>query len=186
MILLYTNAKALESANVETVIVFRTLSIFATAYGDFRQLTPFPHHISIILLISCDCDAGSWTEACPILQLSEHSASWCWARSATYSAIKDSRCLAVTHLPKTSQFLPVTIRLVRILHVCACARARTHARMYDCMRGIACQHALFYRANLRTCAFAASFRRAYQAIKCVYVCVCARAPVCASVYQCVY
>ncbi len=36
MILLYTNAKALESANVETVIVFRTLSIFATAYADFR------------------------------------------------------------------------------------------------------------------------------------------------------
>ena len=37
MILLFTNAKALESANVETVIVFRTLSIFATAYGDFRS-----------------------------------------------------------------------------------------------------------------------------------------------------
>ncbi len=36
MVLLFTNAKALESANVETVIVFRTLSIFATAYGDFR------------------------------------------------------------------------------------------------------------------------------------------------------
>jgi hypothetical protein len=122
MILLYTNAKALESANVETVIVFRTLSIFATAYGDFRQLTPFPHHISIILLISCDCDAGSWTEACPTLQLSEHSASWFWARSATYSAIKDSRCLTVTHLPKTSH---VTIRLVR-------ARARMHACTIAC------------------------------------------------------
>ena len=33
---LFTNFKALESANVETIIVFRTLSIFATAYGDFR------------------------------------------------------------------------------------------------------------------------------------------------------
>jgi len=38
MILLFTNAKALESANVEAVIVFRTLSIFVTAYGDFRLL----------------------------------------------------------------------------------------------------------------------------------------------------
>jgi hypothetical protein len=43
MILLYTNAKALESANVETVIVFRTLSIFATAYADFRYT--FEAHI---------------------------------------------------------------------------------------------------------------------------------------------
>ncbi len=34
---LFTNFKALESANVETIIVFRTLSIFATAYGDFRS-----------------------------------------------------------------------------------------------------------------------------------------------------
>ena len=56
MILLFTNAKvasssrpagpsaslllaqALEAANVEAVIVFRTLSIFVTAYGDFRLL----------------------------------------------------------------------------------------------------------------------------------------------------
>ena len=38
MVLLFTNAKALESANVEAVIVFRTLSIFVTAYGDFRLL----------------------------------------------------------------------------------------------------------------------------------------------------
>jgi len=38
MTLLFTNAKALESANVEAVIVFRTLSIFVTAYGDFRLL----------------------------------------------------------------------------------------------------------------------------------------------------
>ena len=37
MVLLYTNAKALEAANVETVVVFRTLSIFVTAYGDFRR-----------------------------------------------------------------------------------------------------------------------------------------------------
>jgi len=38
MLLLFTNAKALESANVEAVIVFRTLSIFVTAYGDFALL----------------------------------------------------------------------------------------------------------------------------------------------------
>lgn len=38
MVLLFTNAKALESANVETVIVFRTLSIFVTVWGDFRLL----------------------------------------------------------------------------------------------------------------------------------------------------
>jgi hypothetical protein len=38
MALLFTNAKALESANVEAVVVFRTLSIFVTAYGDFKVL----------------------------------------------------------------------------------------------------------------------------------------------------
>mmetsp|Transcript_21001 Transcript_21001/g.49894 ORF Transcript_21001/g.49894 Transcript_21001/m.49894 type:complete len:357 (-) Transcript_21001:285-1355(-) len=38
MILLFTNAKALESANVESVIVFRTMSIFVTAYGDIKVL----------------------------------------------------------------------------------------------------------------------------------------------------
>lgn len=38
MLLLFTNAKALESANVEAVVVFRTLSIFVTAYGDFKLL----------------------------------------------------------------------------------------------------------------------------------------------------
>jgi len=38
MLLLYTNAKALESANVESVVVFRTMSIFVTAYGDFKLL----------------------------------------------------------------------------------------------------------------------------------------------------
>ena len=30
--------QALEAANVEAVIVFRTLSLFVTAYGDFRLL----------------------------------------------------------------------------------------------------------------------------------------------------
>uniref|UniRef100_A0A7S0EIW6 Sugar phosphate transporter domain-containing protein n=1 Tax=Hanusia phi TaxID=3032 RepID=A0A7S0EIW6_9CRYP len=38
MILLFSNAKALQAANVEAVIVFRTLSLFVTAYGDFRLL----------------------------------------------------------------------------------------------------------------------------------------------------
>ncbi|EKX53212.1 hypothetical protein GUITHDRAFT_100922 [Guillardia theta CCMP2712] len=38
MLLLFSNAKALEAANVEAVIVFRTLSLFVTAYGDFRLL----------------------------------------------------------------------------------------------------------------------------------------------------
>mmetsp|Transcript_27477 Transcript_27477/g.67828 ORF Transcript_27477/g.67828 Transcript_27477/m.67828 type:complete len:337 (-) Transcript_27477:1022-2032(-) len=38
MALIYTNAKALESANVEAVVAFRTMSIFVTAYGDFRLL----------------------------------------------------------------------------------------------------------------------------------------------------
>mmetsp|Transcript_67789 Transcript_67789/g.141339 ORF Transcript_67789/g.141339 Transcript_67789/m.141339 type:complete len:356 (-) Transcript_67789:59-1126(-) len=38
MVLLFTNAKALESANVESVIVFRTMSIFVTAYGDIKML----------------------------------------------------------------------------------------------------------------------------------------------------
>ena len=33
--------QALESANVEAVIVFRTLSIFVTAYGDFALLQVF-------------------------------------------------------------------------------------------------------------------------------------------------
>ena len=34
----FSYTQALESANVEAVIVFRTLSIFVTAYGDFRLL----------------------------------------------------------------------------------------------------------------------------------------------------
>mmetsp|Transcript_3540 Transcript_3540/g.10329 ORF Transcript_3540/g.10329 Transcript_3540/m.10329 type:complete len:583 (-) Transcript_3540:6-1754(-) len=54
MVLLYTNAKALESANLETVIVFRTLSIFATAYGDFRLLHAKAldlHSIGSLLLV---------------------------------------------------------------------------------------------------------------------------------------
>jgi hypothetical protein len=48
MILLYTNAKAFESANMETIVTFLSLSIFGTAYADFRctiksesmQITP--------------------------------------------------------------------------------------------------------------------------------------------------
>mmetsp|Transcript_16003 Transcript_16003/g.40268 ORF Transcript_16003/g.40268 Transcript_16003/m.40268 type:complete len:329 (+) Transcript_16003:111-1097(+) len=38
MALLFSNAKALESANVEAVVVCRTMSIFVTAYGDFKVL----------------------------------------------------------------------------------------------------------------------------------------------------
>eukprot|EP00282_Hemiselmis_andersenii_P000853 CAMPEP_0114160692 /NCGR_PEP_ID=MMETSP0043_2-20121206/28499_1 /TAXON_ID=464988 /ORGANISM="Hemiselmis andersenii, Strain CCMP644" /LENGTH=310 /DNA_ID=CAMNT_0001256761 /DNA_START=83 /DNA_END=1012 /DNA_ORIENTATION=+ len=39
MALIYSNAKALQHANVETVVAVRTLSIFVTAYGDFRLLS---------------------------------------------------------------------------------------------------------------------------------------------------
>jgi hypothetical protein len=39
MALIYSNAKALETSNVETVVAFRTLSIFVTAYGDLKLLS---------------------------------------------------------------------------------------------------------------------------------------------------
>lgn len=38
MINLYSNIKILESSSVETVIVFRTLSSLAIAYGDYKFL----------------------------------------------------------------------------------------------------------------------------------------------------
>mmetsp|Transcript_59077 Transcript_59077/g.140533 ORF Transcript_59077/g.140533 Transcript_59077/m.140533 type:complete len:344 (+) Transcript_59077:302-1333(+) len=56
MCLLFTNAKALASANVETVIVFRTLSIFVTAYGDIRLLQAkalsMPAMASLVLVVA--------------------------------------------------------------------------------------------------------------------------------------
>lgn len=35
---IFTNIKALEYSNVETVIVFQTLTTFVVAYGDYKYL----------------------------------------------------------------------------------------------------------------------------------------------------
>jgi len=51
---LYTNMKAIQYSNVETVIVFQTLTSLAVAYGDFRLLnggTPSTKIIASLLII---------------------------------------------------------------------------------------------------------------------------------------
>jgi len=51
---LFTNIKAVQYSNVETVIVFQTLTSLAVAYGDFRLLnggTPSPKIVGSLLII---------------------------------------------------------------------------------------------------------------------------------------
>jgi hypothetical protein len=103
---LFTNFKALESANVETIIVFRTLSIFATAYGDFRCrhelhriiflfLNPFaPRNPALLLSPSTRtypasrepdsaAAAGCWMHVRRTWQPSGRCAWWCSGPSDT-------------------------------------------------------------------------------------------------------